>query len=128
MKPEFAAPSAASAASAPPPAPDAELSTSVLSFARQSDVDLFVDTLAKFERGEIAADAWRAFRLVNGAYGQRQEADWSMLRAKLPQGVLGADALRAIADVADRTRGLLHVTTRQNVSCTFSSSPRWARR
>lgn len=120
MKPEFAAPSAASAASAPPPAPDAELSTSVLSFARQSDVDLFVDTLAKFERGEITADAWRAFRLVNGAYGQRQEADWSMLRAKLPQGVLGADALRAIADVADRhSRGFFHVTTRQNVQLHF---------
>ena len=31
------------------------------SFADPADLDLFVDTLARYERGEIGADEWRAF-------------------------------------------------------------------
>ena len=89
-------------------------------FASQGDVDLFVDMLEKFERGEIDAEAWRLFRLLNGNYGQRQGAGPTMLRAKLPQGVVSADQLELLADVADRyARGFLHVTTRQNVQFHF---------
>ena len=87
---------------------------------RSQDIDLFHDTLQKFERGEISADAWRAFRLVQGTYGQRQEGDLSMLRVKIPQGVLDAAQLRAIAEVAGRwSRGFCHITTRQNVQLHF---------
>jgi sulfite reductase (NADPH) hemoprotein beta-component len=89
-------------------------------FADPKDVDSFVETLARFERGEIDADAWRAFRLLRGTYGQRQEGDLSMLRAKIPQGILSADQLEALADVAEEfSRGFLHVTTRQNVQLHF---------
>ena len=35
-----------------------------LSFADQHDVDEFIGTLEKVERGEIGPDQWRAFRLV----------------------------------------------------------------
>ena len=70
-------------------------------FADPKDVDSFVETLARFERGEIDPDAWRAFRLLRGTYGQRQEGDLSMLRAKIPQGILSADQLEALADVAE---------------------------
>ena len=35
-----------------------------LSFADQHDIDEFLATLEKFERGEIGPDKWRAFRLV----------------------------------------------------------------
>jgi len=90
------------------------------SFAQRGDIDLFHETLQKFERGEISADAWRAFRLVQGTYGQRQEGDLSMLRVKIPQGVLDAPQLRAIAEVAARySRGFGHITTRQNVQLHF---------
>jgi sulfite reductase beta subunit-like hemoprotein len=91
-----------------------------LSFARQSDVDEFVDVLSKFERGEIGPDEWRAFRLVRGTYGQRQLTDASMLRVKIPQGILDVAQLEAMAEVAERySRGFGHITTRQNIQLHF---------
>jgi sulfite reductase (NADPH) hemoprotein beta-component len=42
-----------------------------LSFSSPAEADNFVSMLGKFERGEIGADEWRAFRLVHGTYGQR---------------------------------------------------------
>jgi sulfite reductase (NADPH) hemoprotein beta-component len=43
-----------------------------------------------------------------------------MLRAKIPQGILAAEQLERLADVAERfSRGFLHVTTRQNVQLHF---------
>ena len=90
-----------------------------LSFADEADVDEFVTTLERYERGELTPDQWRAFRLVRGTYGQRQN-DVSMLRVKIPQGVLDGAQLHALADVADRySRGFGHVTTRQNVQFHF---------
>src|SRR5262245_47380113 len=91
-----------------------------LSFAEQADIDEFVTVLGRFERGEITPDEWRAFRLVRGTYGQRQTTDSQMLRVKIPQGILDAPQLEALADVADRySRGFGHITTRQNVQFHF---------
>lgn len=91
-----------------------------LSFADEAEVDEFAAVLAQFERGEIGPDAWRSFRLVRGTYGQRQDDDRSMLRVKIPQGVLTGPQLHALADVADRhSRGFGHITTRQNVQFHF---------
>ena len=91
-----------------------------LSFANESEVDEFANTLDRFERGEITADQWRAFRLVRGTYGQRQTEDASMLRIKIPQGILTGEQVRAIADVAaSYSRGFGHITTRQNVQLHF---------
>ncbi len=53
-----------------------------LSFAKESDIDEFADKLAKFERGDITADEWRAFRLLRGTYGQRQLDDAQMMRSR----------------------------------------------
>ena len=90
------------------------------SFASDADIDEFVRVLGQFERGEIGADQWRAFRLVRGTYGQRQAEDAQMLRVKIPQGILSAAEIEAIADVADRySRGFAHITTRQNVQFHF---------
>jgi sulfite reductase (NADPH) hemoprotein beta-component len=92
-----------------------------LGFADAADVELFVETLARFERGEISPDEWRAFRLIHGTYAQRQE-EVQMLRVKIPQGILTAPQLDAIADVASAwSRGFAHVTTRQNVQLHFLS-------
>ena len=59
-----------------------------LSFANEAEIDEFVATLERYERGELSADGWRAYRLVRGTYGQRQAEDAQMLRVKIPQGVL----------------------------------------
>ena len=91
-----------------------------LSFASQADVDEFVSVLDKYERGEITPDQWRAFRLVRGTYGQRQAEDAQMMRIKIPQGLLTAAQLQALADVGERySRGFGHITTRQNVQFHF---------
>jgi sulfite reductase (NADPH) hemoprotein beta-component len=91
-----------------------------LSFADEADIDEFVSMLAKFESGAITPDEWRAFRLVRGTYGQRQNADAQMLRIKIPQGILSRAQLDALGDVAARySRGFGHITTRQNVQLHF---------
>ena len=91
-----------------------------LSFADQHDIDEFIATLEKFERGEISPDEWRAFRLVRGTYGQRQDGDVHMLRVKVPQGMLDARQLYALATVAETySRGFGHITTRQNIQLHF---------
>src|SRR5437762_8536116 len=91
-----------------------------LSFANEAEIDEFVATLEKYERGEITPDQWRTYRLVRGTYGQRQAEDAQMLRVKIPQGLLTADQLEALADVGERySRGFGHITTRQNVQFHF---------
>ncbi|HEV7501187.1 MAG TPA: nitrite/sulfite reductase, partial [Vicinamibacteria bacterium] len=94
-----------------------------LSFADEAEIDEFAATLEKFERGELSPDQWRAFRLVRGTYGQRQD-DVQMLRVKIPQGILDASQLVALADVAETwSRGFGHITTRQNVQFHFVQRP-----
>jgi sulfite reductase (NADPH) hemoprotein beta-component len=91
-----------------------------LSFASVADIDEFVSTLDRFERGELTPDQWRAFRLVRGTYGQRQAEDAQMLRVKIPQGVLTSEQLEALAEVGEKySRGFGHITTRQNVQFHF---------
>ena len=91
-----------------------------LSFANEAEIDEFVDVLDQFERGDIGPDQWRAFRLVRGTYGQRQDGDFQMLRVKIPQGVLTRAQLEALASVAEKySRGFGHITTRQNVQFHF---------
>src|SRR3954471_9160072 len=91
-----------------------------LSFASEADIDEFVDTLEKFERGDLTPDQWRVFRLVRGTYGQRQPGDVQMLRVKVPQGILTVAQLEALAEVGERfSRGFGHITTRQNIQFHF---------
>jgi sulfite reductase beta subunit-like hemoprotein len=91
-----------------------------LSFESEADISEFAITLARYERGEITPDQWRAFRLVRGTYGQRQSTDSQMLRVKIPQGILNSEQLRALADIAETySRGFGHITTRQNIQYHF---------
>src|SRR5207247_10345081 len=93
-----------------------------LSFANEAEIDEFVATLERYERGELSADGWRAFRLVRGTYGQRQAEDAQMLRVKVPQGVLTSAQLYALASVGEKySRGFGHITTRQNIQFHFVS-------
>jgi sulfite reductase (NADPH) hemoprotein beta-component len=96
------------------------LGRTALSFASAADVDEFAHALSRFESGEMSPDGWRAFRLVRGTYGQRQDGDAQMLRVKIPQGRLTASQLAAVADTAERfSRGFGHITTRQNIQLHF---------
>jgi sulfite reductase (NADPH) hemoprotein beta-component len=98
----------------PPPAAPGRLG-----FARKADVDLFVERLEAFERGELSPDDWKGFRLLNGVYGQRQDGVM-MIRAKLPGGLITPAQIEALADVAERWGGGKgHITTRQNVQYHF---------
>lgn len=91
-----------------------------LSFASEHDIDEFADALARFERGELSPTEWRLFRLSRGTYGQRQAEDAQMIRVKVPQGLIEADQMRALAAAADEwSRGFAHITTRQNVQLHF---------
>src|SRR4029077_18699859 len=91
-----------------------------LSFASQADIEEFVATLERYERGELTPDQWRAFRLARRTYGQRQAADAQMLRIKIPQGVLTSDQLAALADVAEKySRRFCHITARPNIPFPF---------
>ncbi len=91
-----------------------------LSFATEAEVDEFAEKLVLFENGDIGPDEWRAYRLLRGTYGQRQPEAVHMIRVKIPQGLLVADQLDALADVADRySRGFGHITTRQNLQFHF---------
>jgi sulfite reductase beta subunit-like hemoprotein len=99
--------------------PGSSLGRARLNFASESDIAEFVETLERYEAGELTADQWRAFRLVRGVYGQRQD-DVQMFRVKVPQGILSADALRALADACENwSRGFGHITTRQNIQLHF---------
>jgi sulfite reductase beta subunit-like hemoprotein len=90
-------------------------------YADPREIDDLVTHLRAFEAGALDAEGWRAYRVVRGAYAQRQEGV-HMLRVRLPQGIASAAALRALADVAaHHSRGFGHVTTRQNFQLHFLS-------
>src|ERR1700751_1917211 len=84
-----------------------------LSFASEADIDEFVTTLERYERGELTPDQWRAVRLVRGTYGQRQAEYAQMLLVKIPQGVITSEQPEALADVGERySLGFGPITTR----------------
>jgi sulfite reductase (NADPH) hemoprotein beta-component len=88
-------------------------------FADGGEIDDFVATLGRFERGELDAEAWRGYRVARGAYGQRQDGV-HMLRVKVPQGIASAAQLRTLAEVTEaHACGYAHLTTRQNLQLYF---------
>lgn len=88
-------------------------------FSDPRDIEEFVSTLERFERGELSAEDFRRYRLTRGVYGQRQEGA-QMIRVKAPQGVLAPAALEALAVVAERFgHGHGNITTRQNIQFHF---------
>src|SRR4051812_46997000 len=90
-----------------------------MDFAKESDIDEFVEMLRKYESAEITPEEWRRFRLLRGTYGQRQD-NVQMLRIKIPQGIVTGTQMRSLADVASRySRGFCHITTRQNIQYHF---------
>jgi sulfite reductase (ferredoxin) len=91
----------------PLPALTPEIEAEINNFGRE--------TLA-FLEGTGLGDAFRAFRLQHGIYGQRQAGQY-MVRVKVPHGSLASDQMDTLADIADHfaPRRLAHVTTRQDI-------------
>ena len=70
---------------------------------------------ARWIKGQLTPDEWRPIRLSYGLYYQLDHTS-HMQRIKVPGGMLSADQMDAMADVADRYgRGIAHVTTRQDI-------------
>ena len=82
----------------------------------ESEVQRFEAESARYQSGEQDNLQFTPFRLRQGVYGQRQ-ADVQMIRVKIPGGILTADALDALGDIAEKYAplGKGHITTRENV-------------
>ena len=71
------------------------------------------DQTERYMKGQLSEEEFRPLRLMNGLYVQTHAP---MLRIAIPYGLLSAQQLRALADIADRyDRGYGHFTTRQNL-------------
>jgi len=69
----------------------------------------------RYRRGEITNDQFRPIRLSYGLYYQLDHTS-HMQRIKLPAGVITSTQADCLADITDLWgRGVLHVTTRQDV-------------
>ena len=84
------------------------------------EVDYFEGRVREFQTGDADPTAFRAFRLTQGVYGQRQPGN-QMFRVKIPLGRLTPDQLGVLGHIAREytpwKRG--HITTRENVQYHF---------
>ncbi|MDP7619883.1 MAG: nitrite/sulfite reductase [Dehalococcoidia bacterium] len=80
------------------------------------EIEEYEDRVGSFRDGDIPEDEFMSFRLRLGVYGQRQP-DAQMFRVKIPGGLLHADQLDAIGEIAEKYAPLRkgHITTRENI-------------
>lgn len=88
-----------------------------LSTEVEAEVQYLEAMIARLEAGEEDPEDFRLYRLKNGIYGIRGRPEHHMVRIKLPVGRVSPEALRVLAEVAERytENRLAHVTTRQAV-------------
>lgn len=83
------------------------------------EIENFGLQVERLKKKEIPEEKFKRFRLQHGIYGQRQKGV-QMVRVKIPAGLLDAQKLRCLADIAERySTGKGHVTTRQDVQFHF---------
>lgn len=76
-------------------------------------VEQFRDQVERRLSGELAEDAFKPLRLMNGVYLQLHAY---MLRVAVPYGTLNSKQMRMLAHIARKyDRGYGHFTTRQNI-------------
>ncbi len=76
-------------------------------------VEQFRDQVKRRLSGELAEDAFKPLRLMNGVYLQLHAY---MLRVAIPYGTLNSRQMRMLAHIARKyDRGYGHFTTRQNI-------------
>ncbi|MCL5276467.1 MAG: sulfurtransferase TusA family protein [Deltaproteobacteria bacterium] len=87
----------------------------ILKDAITGEIDEFKVQIERFLSGTISEEKFKTLRLNHGVYSQRQPGFY-MVRTKLPQGRILDYQLERIADVAQQyARGLVHLTTRQDI-------------
>lgn len=83
--------------------------------AVREEIDVFETELRRVQSGQMAENVFLEFRLRHGVYGQRQDGV-QMQRIKIPMGVLTADQMTRLADLAEEYAvGVCHITTRQDI-------------
>lgn len=83
--------------------------------AVREEIDVFETELRRVQSGQMAENVFLEFRLRHGVYGQRQDGV-QMQRIKIPMGVLSADQMTRLADLAEEYAvGVCHITTRQDI-------------
>ena len=87
--------------------------------ATQKALADFKEKFDKFQNGSIDAEEYKSARLGLGIYSQRQKG-LSMIRTKIPAGIIKKESLPKIAAAADRyAGGIVHLTTRQDLQFHF---------
>ncbi len=82
----------------------------------RSDILKWEAMVEQYLDGKIDEDVFKAYRLTNGIYGQRQGGHNQMVRIKVPYGSISPEQLEMVAYLADAySRGWAHITTRQNL-------------
>ena len=85
----------------------------------REEIDVFETELRRVQAGLVDDKVFTEFRLRHGVYGQRQDRV-QMQRIKIPMGMVSAEQLTALADIAEEYAvGVLHVTTRQDFQCHY---------
>lgn len=84
--------------------------------ASRQEIAEFRQLVERYFLGELSPDEFKARRLHLGTYGIRAVKDIHMMRVKIPQGLLTAEQLECLADLAERySKGIGHLTTRQDM-------------
>lgn len=87
--------------------------------AVRQEIEDFATEVERLSAGELPEEDFKRFRLQQGIYGQRQDAE-QMVRTKLPFGQYTSEQLRCLAELGDTySNGILHVTTRQDIQFHF---------
>jgi len=81
--------------------------------AAEAEIRHLEAMIARLEAGEEDPEDFRVYRLKNGIYGIWGRPKHHMIRIKLPVGRITPEALRVLADVAERyaENHLVHVTS-----------------
>jgi sulfite reductase (ferredoxin) len=93
-----------------------QIKRAVENWARPEEVNTFAEIVKLYRQKKIGEEEFRRFRLQNGTYGSRMQANFSMVRIKVPSGIITPEQLEKLAFLSDGfSIGGAHVSTRQNI-------------
>jgi sulfite reductase (ferredoxin) len=85
-------------------------------WGKPEEVDKFAELVKLFRQKKISEDEFRRFRLQNGTYSSRMQMNYSMVRIKIPAGIITPEQLDKLAFLSDAfSIGSAHVSTRENI-------------
>ena len=79
------------------------------------DIEDLSTAIGSYNNGDLPLEAFRPIRLRMGIYGERNHPGFSMVRVKIPGGLLTAQQAMVLADAAENFSPKdIHFTTRQD--------------